>query len=357
MQRYKPIQPPIKLSPAPNKKKLFSFLVLIIIIAFLFSGWFVIQILNSVNLKSSATFTITRGEGANQISRRLKEAGIIRSQFAFESYAFLKGVEGDFKAGEYDLPSVVNIKRLTEILVAGRPAKEWKLTIPEGWSIYDIAFKLESLGKFQAEEFFEATGYNQPQDKFVFDTSIYDFFNDKPTKTNLEGYLFPDTYKFFTYSSIDDILRKMLNNFGSKMTLELRQSIKEQGKTIHEILTVASIIEREVRTDQDRPLVAGIFWKRLNAGIALQADSTINYITHKKMQAVSIKDLAIDSAYNTYKYAGLPPGPICNPGLASIKAAIYPRDSDYWYFLTDRDGKVYYAKDFEGHKANKTKYL
>jgi len=348
-------------SPKQSKKtnaKIFSTLtILIIIIGLVASAWFVLQILNPVKIESGTTFTITKGEGVNQISYNLKQAGIIRNMFAFETYAYLKDVERKFIAGEYNLPAVVNIKRLTEILTSGQPADEWKLMIIEGWTINDIAFKLESLGLFQAEELFAATGFNQPNNKFSFDISNYKFLDDLPPHSNLEGYLFPDTYHYFSYATIDDILRKMLNNFDKKLTPALRAEIKTQGKSIYEIITMASIIEHEVMSDQDRAIVSGIFWKRLDAGMALQADSTINYITGKKTPAVSQEDLKINSPYNTYMYPGLPPGPISNPGLASIKAAIYPEESDYWFFLTDEDGRVYYAKDFNGHVRNKNKYL
>ncbi|PIP75593.1 hypothetical protein COW86_02945 [Candidatus Kuenenbacteria bacterium CG22_combo_CG10-13_8_21_14_all_39_9] len=246
---------------------------------------------------------------------------------------------------------------MTEILVAGEIPQEWELTVIEGWTVKDIAWRLENMGKFQTKELFEATGVNQPNNKFNFDISSYDFFSDKPAMANLEGYMFPDTYRFFAYATIDDIVRKMLNNFDKKLTLQLRQDIQAQGKTIFDIITMASIIEREVMTDNDRAIVSGIFWKRFEAGVPLQADSTINYITGKKTPALSAEDLKINSFYNTYLYGDLPPGPISNPGLASIKAAIYPAASDYWYFLTDSQSNVHYGRDFEEHKANKEKYL
>lgn len=355
MPKYRPIQPQRK-SSASGKKFFTSFIILIILIGFIASLWFVFQILNPVQLESTS-FSISQGQSVNQISHNLEEQGIIKNSFAFRAYVLLKGIQAEFKAGDYELPSIINMKRLAEILASGQPTKEWQLTVPEGWSIKDIAFKLENLGQFQAEELFEATGIGQPKNKFNFDISVYNFFADKPPTANLEGYLFPDTYRYFTYASIDDVVRKMLNNFDNKITPELRDEIKNQNKTIFDIITLASIIEREVKLDKDRAIVSGILWKRLDAGIALQADSTINYVTGKNTPAVSAEDLQLDSLYNTYKYPGLPPGPICNPGLASIKAAIYPEQSNYWYFLTDKDGNVHYAEDFEGHKENKAKYL
>jgi len=168
--------------------------------------------------------------------------------------------------------------------------------------------------------------------------------------------LFPDTYRVFRDASISDIVKKILDNFNQKLTSELRFEIKSQGKNIHQILTLASILEKEVSTDQDRKLVAGIFYKRLELGMPLQADSTVNYVTGKDSSRASAKDLEIDSPYNTYKYRGLPPGPISNPGISSILAAIYPSSNNYLYFLTTPDGQVIYNETHDQHVIDKAKY-
>jgi UPF0755 protein len=348
-------------SPRPKNKslgkKLFTALVIIIIIAgFIACGWFLLGILNPLTLPQN-TFIIIEGEGVNQISNNLKNQGLIRNQFIFETYAYLKDIEGNFQTGEYLLPSVVNIKRLTEILTTGQSVKEWDLTVPEGFTLADIAARVSGLVPIKVEDFYSAVGSGKASGKTNIDLANYDFLADKPAKASLEGYLFPDTYRFFAYATVDDVVRKMLMNFDKKLTPDARAAIAEQDKKIFDIITMASIIEREVRTDQDRAIISGIFWKRLDIGMALQADSTINYVTGKKTPSVSSTDLELDSLYNTYKYPGLPPGPICNPGLASINAAIYPEASAYWYFLTDDHGAVHYARDFEEHKANKAQYL
>ena len=353
MQVYKPEKQKAKKSG----RKIFGvFIVLVIFIGFIMSIWFLFILLNPIPIEHTQ-FTISQGQSVNEISRNLFEDGIIKNKFIFEIYVYLKGIEAKLKAGEYNLPNVLNIKRLTEILIVGELPQEWELTVIEGWTIKDIAWRLENMGKFQAEDLLGATGVNQPNNQFNFDISSYDFLSDKPATANLEVYMFPDTYRFFAYAIVDDIVRKMLNNFDKKLTFQLRQDIKAQGKTIFDIITMASIIEREVMTNNDRAVVSGIFWKRFEAGVPLQADSTVNYITGKKIPALSAEDLKINSFFNTYLYPGLPPGPISNPGLASIKAAIYPESSDYWYFFTDSDGNVHYGRDFEEHKRNKEKYL
>ncbi|MFH1890000.1 MAG: endolytic transglycosylase MltG [Candidatus Kuenenbacteria bacterium] len=336
--------------------RIFGALIVFLIVAgLLLSAWFVFAISVPAKLDGGVSFNITKGEGVNKISYNLKNQKIIKNSFAFEIYAYLKDVGHHFQAGSYELPEIINIKRLVEILTMGQNADEWTLTVIEGWTAREISQRLENDGKFQSEELLEAIGYI-PGDRIDFKQN-YDFLNDKPDSASLEGYLFPDTYRFFIESGMKDILNKMLDNFDKKLTQQMRADIQAKDKTIFDIIRMASIIEREVRTEEDRPIVAGIFWKRLDAGMALEADSTVNYITGKNTPAVSLEDLQIDSPYNTYKYPGLPPGPISNPGLASIEAAIYPEESDYWFFLTDSEGMVHYAENFDEHVENKRKYL
>lgn len=317
------------------------------------SAWFVLQILSPIKLEQT-DFEINDKEGVHQIGYNLIEHGIIKNFFVFDLYVYLKGVDSEFKAGKYKLPGVINIKKLVDIFIngggekTGLAANEWELTVVEGWTVEDINSKLVSLGIFQNGEFLAEVKLSAEK---------YSSWADVPRGADLEGYLFPDTYRFFIDDSIGEVVGKMLDNFDHKLTREMRDEIKKRNKTIFEIVTMASIVEREVRTAADRPIVAGIFWKRLATGMPLQADSTINYVTGKKTPAVSADDLETDTLYNTYKYKGLPPGPISNPGAAAIEAAIYPTETAYWFFLTDEAGQVHYAKTFEEHVENKEKYL
>ena len=149
----------------------------------------------------------------------------------------------------------------------------------------------------------------------------------------------------------------MLSNFDKKFSTEIKNDIRNSGRTIHEIVTLASIVEREVPKDQDRILVYDIFLRRLKKNMALQADSTVNYATGKSSPQASLSDISLDSPYNTYKYRGLPAGPIGNPSLSSLMAAIYPEQNPYLYFLTEKDGRVHYSETFEEHKKKKNLYL
>jgi UPF0755 protein len=173
---------------------------------------------------------------------------------------------------------------------------------------------------------------------------------------NLEGYLFPDTYYFPLDVSGEEVVRIMHENFEKKIAPYLKE-IEKSGKSLKDIIIMASLIEKEVKTKEEKELVSGILWKRLKAGIPLQVDATITYITGKKTTKIPLEDLKIDSPYNTYKYKGLPPAPICNPGLESILAALYPKESDYWYYLSKPDGKTLFFKDYEEFIVAKAKYL
>jgi UPF0755 protein len=155
----------------------------------------------------------------------------------------------------------------------------------------------------------------------------------------------------------EDLVATLLRNFGAKLTPTLRAKAAEEGRPLFDVVTMASIVEAEVRGDEDRRMVADIFWRRLDVGMALQADSTVNYVTGKGHASVSLEDTEVESRYNTYKYPGLPFGPICNPGLSAIKAAVDPKPNAYWYFLTDKEGTVHYGKTLDEHNTNKAIYL
>lgn len=317
-------------------------------------AWFYYSYSVSTPISSDKTiinFIIEPGWGSARISHELKNAGIIRNAYVFQMYVWQKGVDSKLQDGEYFLSKNLSVKEISQILNRGTGAtRETVLTLVEGWNNHDYADYLEKKGVLKKEDFFEVV-----QKKAGW-WDNYGFLIDKPSNLDLEGYLFPDTYRIFTDSSVSQIVQKMLDNFDAKLTPELRVEIKKQGKTIHDILTLASIIEKEVPGDKDRKIVADIFYKRLKAGIALQADSTVNYATGKSTPRASAADLQIESEYNTYKYRGLPPGPIANPSLGAILAAIYPDPNPYYYFLTTPSGEVIYNVDFDGHVADKNKY-
>ncbi|MFA6304970.1 MAG: endolytic transglycosylase MltG [Patescibacteria group bacterium] len=333
--------------------KIIKYLFALTVIA-LISGWvyYTYQINSPLPGNSQEQiFEITQGEGVNQISANLFKQGLIKNSFWFEVYVWQKDLQRNFFAGSYVLPKNLSIKELVKKLTTSGESEK-SITIPEGWSNKEIGKYLQDQGLGTQDAWLNLVGRNLGSF-----TARYDFLADKPATVDLEGYLFPDTYRVFKNSSALEIADKMLANFDKKITLELRQEITRQHKTLFEILTLASIIEKEVSQEEDMKKVADIFYKRLEVGIALQSDATLNYITGKGVTRPSSQDIKTDSLYNTYKYRGLPPGPIANPGLQAIKAAIYPTANPYYYFLTTPTGEVIYSKTHDEHVANKRKYL
>ncbi len=244
------------------------------------------------------------------------------------------------------------------------------IQIIEGWTNRGISQYFELEGMWQSEELLEIVGLPQIDYRNVEEgvpplkdySDQFSFLEDKPDYYGLEGYLFPDTYRIYTDATIEDVVIKMLENFDKKLTSEMRADIKKQGKTIYEIITMASIVEKEAPIsqgdDNDARIVSGIFWDRLKIGQALQSDATLSYIFGDNKPQHQGEELEVDSLYNTYKYPGLPPGPICNPGILAIKAAIYPIKTNYNYFLTPKDSQeVVYARTYDEHLQNKYKYL
>ena len=234
-------------------------------------------------------------------------------------------------------------------LSAGDTIKD-SITILEGYTISDIAKLIEKKELYPKDEFL-----NSAKQDFSKDSP---FLKDKPQNASLEGYIFPDTYFVSQGQNLHDLIKTALSNFGKKLTSELTNEISKQKKSIFEIVTMASMIEKEVRSLEDKKIVSGILWKRLSAGVPLQVDATVNYVTGKKPATTAISDTKIDSPYNTYQNPGLPAGPISNPGLESILAAIYPTESQYWYYLSaNGSGKTIFSKTLDEHNTARAKYL
>ncbi len=334
--------------------KIGLYLLLVALIILSFAFW---QLVKPANLKDTlVSFSITPGQDVKTIGLKLKESNLIKSRLVFESWVWLTGTEKKFVAGDYKLPANVNIINLTRLLTGSLALpNEVKVVIIEGWTIKDIASYLEKNNLYFTTDFIALVSKPQNFEPLLNNLGIK--LTSKPANASLEGYLFPDTYRVYRDSQPDDLVAKMLNNFVDKFKPEWQQEITKRGYNMFQAVTLASIVEKEVANDKDRRLVADIFWRRLKVGRGLESDATINYITGKKALQPSLLDLAVDSPYNTYKYRGLPPGPICNPGASALEAVIYPQSNDYWYFLTTPDGEVIYSKTFEEHKAAKAKYL
>jgi UPF0755 protein len=230
------------------------------------------------------------------------------------------------------------------------PRAEKSITVIEGWNLKNINTYLAEQGFKFADEL---------SDLKVKDYSAqYSFLADAPKNVSLEGYVFPDTYRVYASSTLDEVLTKMLDNFDSKLTNQMRQDVVSQKKTVYEILTMASILEKEVKSEEDMKIVSGIFWDRIKNGQALESCATLAYILGANKAQYTVADTKIDSPYNTYQNRGLPPGPISNPSLKAIRSAIYPVYTDYNYFLSRPDtGETVFSATYEEHVKNKAKYL
>ncbi len=314
----------------------------------------------------ASSFVVVAGEKTDVIIAHLKEKGIVRSATLFKMALAKSGLSTKLQPGTYDLRYAVDFDGVIRKLAAGGVAANEKvLLVKEGWNLRDINDALTKLG-FAGGDLYRVTGmpavdartYNSDKAPRAKDfSSDFPFLKDKPLYVSLEGFLFPDTYRLFKDATAEQVTRKMLENFDRKLTPELRERIAAQKRTVFEVVTLASVIEREVQADDDRRKVADIFWRRLERGMALQADSTVNYATGKGLASVTLDDTKYVSPYNTYKYPGLPLGPICNPGLSAIEAAVSPTPNDAWFFLTGKNGKVYYARTLQEHVSNKAKYM
>lgn len=296
--------------------------------------------------------TIESGKSVQDIADILDERGVISSPLAFRAYALVSGRYGYLTSGVFRFEPEVNIREVVKQLSSGDTADEIRIVLLEGWGIRDIAKYLADEVGVVAEGDFVVAAHTTDSRTIIPDTS-YDFFSSKPVNQDLEGYLFPDTYSVYIDSTPADIIHKMLDNFDQKLTPEMRAQAAEQGLSIHELVTIASLIEKEVQRPEDKRIVAGIIFNRLANGQALQLDSTVNFLTQTGKSQSSLADLQIDSPYNTYVYPGLPPGPIANPGLDALQAVLNPTASNYNYFITDVNGVVYYSATFEEHVQKK----
>ncbi len=308
-------------------------------------------------------FTIEEGQGSYQIASNLEHAGLIRSRSIFTLYAFFTGRAPKLQSGDYLLAPSLDASAILDKFVQGDIINE-KVTIKEGWDLFDIAAEFEKRGSFTQAELFAITGYPgtnydtrpdlaRPKDF----SNEFAFLHDKPLNVSLEGYLFPDTYQITANETPESLVRRMLRNFETHLTPDIFGKIRIQEKTIFEVVNFASLLEKEIRTLTDKKIVAGILQKRMENGMRLQADATVVYIRDGNYYKVSIEETQVESPYNTYRVYGLPLGPISNPGLESIQAALEPEESPYWFYLSARDGTTIFTRNFEEHKAAKVQYL
>ncbi len=333
-------------------KKLIVFAVLLLGLGY---GWYR-NALQPVNAADTAgvRVTIPAGAGLEQIANLLKEKDAIRSPFAFQTLAKLQGIQSKLQAGSFLLKRSLSSSEVLEVLTSGAQ-REMKVTIPEGFTVSDIDALMVREGLAETGAILRCA---QTCDFAAFDFLPKGIAGLAKRGGKIEGYVFPDTY-FVSVDAFDPqvFLGRMLSTFKTKMIDPNSADIRTSGRTLHELVTMASLLEEETVTDGERATVSGILWKRYDDKRGLGVDATVRYILNKPSADITLADLNTDSQYNTRKYRGLPPGPIASAGVKSFEAALHPKDSPYWYYLHDNGGTIHYATTNEEHNINRMTYL
>jgi UPF0755 protein len=314
-----------------SKRNLYIFLLSVLVLLTAFVGTVAVLATPPKSYPTDSIISVKSGSGLYQLSNRLEDEGVIRSSLMFRTAAIMLGGERSMRAGEYYLSGPENVFILARRMVMGDyKIATSRITIPEGFTVRKISALFGDDFAFFDNEAFEASAP--------------------------EGYLFPDTYFIPVSATATSTVKVLRDNFIRKI-FPLMPEVERSGRSLDEIITMASIIESEANNQKDREIVSGILWRRFDAGMPLQVDASFIYVNGKTTFDLTLEDLKIKSPYNTYVNKGLPPTPISNPGLDSIKAALAPTSTPYVYFLTGRDGTMYYARTHDEHVRNKQRFL
>ena len=312
-------------------------IVLLLIIVIALTSMFISTINKPLKISDSQVVDVKEGDSFYSIINSLSNENKIKSPFIIKIYAKLTGLDLEVVPGSHTLDKGMSVKDIAKTLKDTNNANEITLTIPEGFNIEDIAARVEEKGICSKDEFLNAVK-SYPLPSYVKDNS------DK--RYNLEGFLFPDTYNFEIGVEPQYIIKTMIKRF-EEVWNEITQGLDIKEDNIENIINVASIIEKEARVDEDRPLIASVIYNRLKQNMPLQIDATVIYAHGYYIENVRNRHLAIESKYNTYLHKGLPVGPICNPGAPSIKAALHPSDTNYLFYLLVSDDEHYFTDNYD----------
>ena len=324
-----------KYSPFLSKNFFQIALVVVIIFSF-FISFYAFDWRSPRPFPDHALITIERGESLSEIAQSFEDGDVVLSGGWLKFFIILLGGEKKVVAGDYYFPEPKSVFGVARMLHKGSFGLiPLKVTIQEGLSSYEMGALLEkNLPNFS-----------------------YNDFISEVDRGDFEGYLFPDTYFFMPNTKAGDVILNMRESFAREIK-QYEEDILKSGKDIEDIIIMASIVEGEANGSlESKRIVAGILWKRLRLGMPLQVDAPFRYYNGKHSYTLTTEDLKEDHPYNTYVNKGLPPTAISNPGINSIRAAIAPTNTDYLYFMSDKKGNMYYAKDFEGHQRNRERYL
>ena len=318
-------------------------LILGVVFFTIFFGIVTVKNIDTEMLNSEKIIVIKPSSGAKAIAGVLKNSGVIKSKFFFINYIKRQDVATKLKPGTYKFgPGKVTFDDILNKLLEGEQEEYITVTIPEGYTVAQIAKLFADKGIVTEENFLKyASSLDIP----------YDYIPKGSDYRQLEGYLFPDTYQIPVSWNEEKIVDLLLSEFDAHWSDEYDKRAKELGFSVNEIVTIASLIEREAKVDKERPLISSVIHNRLRKGMLLQIDATVQYLLPEQKGRLLYKDLEVDSPYNTYKYEGLPPTAIAAPGISCIEAALYPDDTEYYYYRAKAsgNGEHYFSKTFEEH--------
>lgn len=281
------------------------------------------------------------GMATQAIGELLYDKGLVKNVLIFRVMAKMEGLEGRLQAGEYAFSKAMTVREIIEKLARGETAYK-QFTIPEGFTIDQIAALLEKNKLASAAKYKEfAAGY-----------APYEYISPAANaKYKAEGFVFPDTYRVAAGTSEEQLVKMMMSQFDSQFTPAMRQRAAELGLSVREVVILASLVEKEAQVAAERPVIAGVFLRRLKLEMPLQSCATIQYILGYPKPELTVQDTELPSPYNTYQNMGLPPGPIASPGLAAIKAVLYPADTEFLYFFANKDGSHVFSRTYDEHLA------
>lgn len=333
---------------------------LLLLTTFTFAVYFVTKVNKAASTDNvPVNFHVAKGSSTRTIAYALDEQRVINNPTVFLLYTKIYGASGKIQAGDYALNRNMSIAEVVDVLTLGKVVRdERNITIVEGQSNRELAAYLESRNIYTAADFNAALEKD------------YEFkFLEQGKKVHYEGFLFPDTYTISKNETSEELIQKMLSNF-EKKTESLFVEPSADNMNVMDVMILASIVEKEVgrnkevitsgdraKMQEERTLVSSVFVNRLKIGMPLESDATVNYITGKSDRRALFTDTKVQSPYNTYQVKGLPPGPISNPGLGAIEAAIHPAVSDYYFFLNNKEGLAYFGRTLSEHNQNRSRYL
>ena len=307
----------------------------------------------SASSGQQVTFVVAESESVSSVATRLQDAGLIRSSTDFKLKMRLSNADSKLKAGRFTLEEGMSVNQIINALTTSDNVQVVNIRFQEGWRTEQYAEQLVQDGLITTTDQFTQAIQNGDWN--------YDFLASRPSTTSLEGFLFPDTYQFRADATPDDIINTLLQDYGKRVPQSEQAKAQDLGLNLYQVMIVASIVEREAVLPEERPIIASVYYNRLKQNMPLQADPTVQYALGKTgdwWPQITPNDLNVQSPYNTYQTPSLPPGPICNPSLASIQAALNPAQTDYLYFVAkgDGSGSHVFAKTYDEQLQNIQKY-